>query len=96
MQSRATWDEGNKARIEAEKESSKQKQEMEDARQAEEIHKLRNLPASEGGFMFKARGVEMGVESPNNIVPIHSTKPLTQPQTPNFATNTRPSRHCRK
>ncbi len=92
MQARAMWEEGNKARIEAEK----QKQEVKDAKRVKEMNELRKLPTSEGGFMFKAREIERGVESsPNKTVPVHSTKPLTQPQTPKFATNTR-SRCCRK
>ncbi len=87
VQARATWEEGNKARIEAEK----QKKEMKDAKRVEEMNQLRNLPASEGGFMFKAREFERGIESnPRKTVPVHSSKPpLTQPQTPKFATNTR-------
>ncbi len=72
MQARATWEEGNKARIEAEK----QKQEVKDAKRVKEMNELRNLPASEGGFMFKAREIERGVESsPHKTAPVHSTKP---------------------
>ncbi len=88
------WDEGNNARIEAEKECAKQKQEDEDSKRAKDISELRNLPAGEGGFMFKAREIERGVVTPNKNAPIHhSSKPLTQPQTPILATDTR-SRHC--
>jgi hypothetical protein len=84
---RKLWDEKNKARMQEEELAAKKMKMDEKAAAEMELKKLRNLPASEGGFMFKAK--EVYIPPPPKSRLSVTRRPLTEPHSPAFATRSR-------